>query len=40
MYKNYIKGYARMVVPMFEITKRDVVFQWNLDYHKVFEQLK
>ncbi len=29
-----------MVVPMFELTKKYVIFQWNLNYQKVFEQLK
>ncbi len=39
-YKNYVKTYAHIVVPLFELTKCDVFFQWSLDCQKYFEQLK
>jgi hypothetical protein len=31
-YNNYVKGYSHMVVPLFELTKKDVVFLWNSNY--------
>jgi hypothetical protein len=39
-HRNYVKAYACIVVPLFELTKCDVYFQWNLDCQKYFEQLK
>jgi hypothetical protein len=29
-----------LAAPLFELTKRDVVFEWNLDYQQAFEALK
>ncbi len=31
-YRNYIRGYSPLVAPLFELTKKDVDFVWNLDY--------
>jgi hypothetical protein len=31
-YKNYVKGYLRIAIPMFELTKKDFVFRWNPNY--------
>jgi hypothetical protein len=31
-YRNYIRGYSPLVAPVFELTKKDVDFIWNLDY--------
>ncbi len=31
-YRNYVWGYSRLVVPLFELTKKNVDFVWNLDY--------
>jgi hypothetical protein len=28
-YKNYVKRYLRIVIPLFELTKKDYVFKWN-----------
>lgn len=39
-YKNYIKGYARIIIPLFELTKRDVTFEWTLEGQKAFDKLK
>ncbi len=39
-YRNYVWGYSRLAAPLFELTKRDVVFVWNLDYQQAFEALK
>jgi hypothetical protein len=38
--KNYIKGYVRIIVPLFDLTKCDVTFQWTLEGQKAFSQLK
>ncbi len=39
-YQNYIQRYAKIATPLFELTKQDIAFQWNLDYQKAFDQLK
>lgn len=28
-YKNYVKGYSCIAIPMFELIKKDVEFKWN-----------
>jgi hypothetical protein len=38
--KNYIKGYTRIIIPLFELTKHDVTFEWTLEGQKAFDQLK
>jgi hypothetical protein len=39
-YKKYIRLYAKITVPLFELTKRDNVFQWPLECQKTFDNLK
>jgi hypothetical protein len=39
-YRNYVQGYSRLVVPLFELTKKDVAFVWNSNCHQAFEALK
>jgi hypothetical protein len=39
-YCKYIKGYSRIAGPLFELTKKDVVFVWNQDYQRAFDDLK
>jgi hypothetical protein len=39
-YRNYVRGYSRLAAPLFELTKRDVAFVWNLDCQQAFEALK
>jgi hypothetical protein len=39
-YRNYVKGYARMAVPLFELTKKEVAFVWDLGCQSSFEALK
>jgi hypothetical protein len=39
-YQNYVQGYSWLVVPLFELTKKDVAFVWNLDCQQAFEALK
>ncbi len=28
-YRNYVRGYFWIVVPLFDLTKKDIVFKWN-----------
>jgi hypothetical protein len=39
-YKNYIKGYAKIAFPLFELTNKDANFRWVLVCQGVFEILK
>jgi hypothetical protein len=39
-YRNYVWGYSRLAVPLFELTKRDVAFVWDLGCQEAFETLK
>ncbi len=39
-YRNYVQSYSWLAVLLFELTKKDVVFMWNLDYQQAFEALK
>jgi len=35
-----VQGYARLAVPLFELTKKEVVFVWDLGCQSAFEALK
>jgi hypothetical protein len=39
-YRKYIKAYSKLVGPLFELTKKDVVFVWNQDCQRAFDALK
>jgi hypothetical protein len=39
-YRNYVRGYSRLAIPLFELTKRDVAFVWDLGCQEAFETLK
>jgi len=39
-YQNYVRGYSRLAVPMFELTRKDVAFVWDLGCQSAFEALK
>ncbi len=39
-YHNYIKGYAKIVVPLFELIKKHIDFRWVPIYQGAFETLK
>jgi hypothetical protein len=39
-YHKYIKGYSRIAGPLFELTKKDVVFVWDQDCQRAFDDLK
>ncbi len=39
-YRKYVKGYSKLAGPLFELTKRDVIFVWNQDCQRAFDALK
>ncbi len=39
-YRNYVQSYSRLVALLFELTKNDIDFVWNLDYQQAFQALK
>jgi hypothetical protein len=39
-YRKYIKGYSKMAGPLFELTKKDVVFVWDQGRQSAFDDLK
>jgi hypothetical protein len=39
-YQNYVREYLRLVVPLFELTRKDVAFVWDLGCQSAFDALK
>jgi hypothetical protein len=39
-YRNYVRGYARLAVPLFELTRKEVAFVWDSVCQNAFEALK
>jgi hypothetical protein len=39
-YQNYVQGYSWLATPLFELTKKDVDFVWDLGCQQSFEALK
>jgi hypothetical protein len=39
-YRKYVKGYARLAAPLFELTKKDIDFVWNMGCQQAFQALK
>jgi hypothetical protein len=39
-YQNYVQGYSQLVVPLFELIKKDIDFVWNLSCQQAFEAVK
>jgi hypothetical protein len=39
-YQNYVRGYSQLVAPLFELTKIDVDFLWDVGYQQAFQALK
>jgi len=39
-YHKYVRGYSRLVGPLFELTKKDVAFLWNQGCQQAFDSLK
>src|SRR3989440_492878 len=39
-YRRFIKGYSLTAGPLFELTKKDMVFNWTAEAEEAFQQLK
>jgi len=39
-YRNYVQGYSRLVAPLFELTRKDVNFVWDMGCQQAFQKLK
>jgi hypothetical protein len=39
-YRNYVRGYSQLAAPLFELTKKDVNFVWDMGYQHAFQELK
>ncbi len=39
-YRKYVKGYARLAAPLFELTRKDVDFVWNMGCQQAFQALR
>jgi hypothetical protein len=39
-YRKYIKGYSNLAGPLFELTRKDVVFAWNVNCEQAYQALK
>jgi hypothetical protein len=39
-YRKYVKGYARLAAPLFELIRRDVDFVWSVGCQQAFQDLK
>jgi len=39
-YRNFVCGYAKIVVPLFDLTKKDQSFLWTSTYQEDFDTFK
>ncbi len=39
-YTNFVRGHAKIAMPLFDLTKKDQKFLWTHAYHEVFDTLK
>jgi hypothetical protein len=39
-YRKYVKGYSNVVGPLFELTKRDAAFVWDMGCEQAYQALK
>jgi len=39
-YKNFVRGYGKIVVPLFDLTKKDWSFLWIFNCQEAFDTLK
>jgi hypothetical protein len=39
-YRKYIRGYSRLAGPLFELTRKDVAFVWDVGYQQAYQALK
>jgi hypothetical protein len=39
-YRKYIKGYSNLAGPLFELTRKDIVFAWTVNCEQAYQALK
>lgn len=39
-YKRFVKGFSSIVGPLTKLTQKNVKFEWNEAYKKIFQELK
>ncbi len=39
-YRKYVKGYSNLAGPLFELTKKDVAFVWDMGCEQAYQALK
>jgi hypothetical protein len=39
-YRNYVRGYSRLAALLFELTKKDFNFVWDMGCQQAFQELK
>jgi hypothetical protein len=39
-YRNYVRGYSQLAIPLFKLTKKDVDFIWDVGCQHAFQALK
>jgi hypothetical protein len=39
-YRKYVRGYARLAAPLFELTRKDVDFVWDMGCQQAFQALR
>ena len=39
-YRQFIKDFAKIAAPLYNLFKKDVVWHWSVDCEKAFQQLK
>jgi len=39
-YRNYVQGYSQLTAPLFELTRKDVNFVWDMGCQQAFQELK
>jgi hypothetical protein len=39
-YRKYVRGYSSLAGPLFELTKKDVAFVWNVGCEQAYQALK
>jgi hypothetical protein len=39
-YRKYIRGYSRLASPLFELTRKDVAFVWDVGCQEAYQVLK
>ncbi len=39
-YRKYVRGYSSLAGPLFELTRRDVAFVWDMGYEQAYQALK